>query len=86
MFEDLRALLARATPFRSGDALAGVAAQTGAERVAAQRALADVPLKHFLNEAVIPYEADDVTRLILDGHDPNAFAPVAHLTVGGFRD
>lgn len=86
VFEDLRTLLARATPFRSGDALAGVAAQSGAERVAAQRALADVPLKHFLHEAVIPYEADDVTRLIMDGHDPNAFAPIAHLTVGGFRD
>jgi len=86
VFEDLRTLLARATPFRSGDALAGVAAQSGAERVAAQRALADVPLKHFLSEAVIPYEADDVTRLIMDGHDPNAFAPIAHLTVGGFRD
>ncbi|WP_191083561.1 ethanolamine ammonia-lyase subunit EutB [Roseococcus microcysteis] len=86
VFEDLRTLLARATPFRSGDALAGVAAQSGAERVAAQRALADVPLKHFLHEAVIPYEADDVTRLIMDGHDPNGFAPIAHLTVGGFRD
>ncbi len=86
VFQDLRTLLARATPFRSGDALAGVAAQSGAERVAAQRALADLPLKHFLNEAVIPYEADDVTRLIMDGHDPNAFAPIAHLTVGGFRD
>jgi ethanolamine ammonia-lyase large subunit len=86
VFEDLRTLLARATPFRSGDALAGVAAQSGAERVAAQRALADLPLKHFLNEAVIPYEADDVTRLILDGHDAAAFAPIAHLTVGAFRD
>ncbi|HEV7458300.1 MAG TPA: ethanolamine ammonia-lyase subunit EutB [Roseococcus sp.] len=86
VFEDLRTLLARATPFRSGDALAGVAAQSGAERVAAQRALADLPLKHFLSEAVIPYEADDVTRLIMDGHDPNAFAPISHLTVGGFRD
>lgn len=85
-FEDLRTLLARATPLRSGDALAGVAAQSGAERVAAQRALADVPLKHFLNEAVIPYEADDVTRLILDGHDAASFAPLSHLTVGGFRD
>jgi ethanolamine ammonia-lyase large subunit len=85
-FATLRELLAKATPFRSGDALAGVAAETGAERVAAQHALADLPLRHFLNEAVIPYEADDVTRLILDGHDAAAFAPVAHLTVGGFRD
>jgi ethanolamine ammonia-lyase large subunit len=86
VFEDLRTLLARASPFRSGDALAGVAASSAAERVAAQRALADLPLRHFLNEAVIPYEADEVTRLILDGHDAGAFAPIAHLTVGGFRD
>jgi ethanolamine ammonia-lyase large subunit len=85
-FGTLRELLAKATPFRSGDALAGIAAGTGAERVAAQCALADVPLRHFLDEAVIPYEADDVTRLILDGHDRGAFAPVSHLTVGGFRD
>lgn len=86
VFDDLRTLLARATPFRSGDALAGVAAASGAERVAAQRALADLPLAHFLNEAVVPYEADAVTRLIVDGHDAAAFAPLAHLTVGGFRD
>ncbi|WP_291296501.1 ethanolamine ammonia-lyase subunit EutB [Elioraea sp.] len=86
VFDDLRTLMARATPFRSGDALAGVAAGSGAERVAAQCALADVPLRHFLSEAVIPYEADDVTRLIIDGHDARAFAPVSHLTVGGFRD
>ena len=86
VFEDLRRLLACATPFRSGDALAGVAAESAAQRVAAQRALADLPLRHFLSEAVIPYEADDVTRLIIDGNDTAAFAPVAHLTVGGFRD
>jgi ethanolamine ammonia-lyase large subunit len=86
VFNDLRMLMARATPFRSGDALAGVAATSAAERVAAQRALADLPLKHFLNETVIPYEADDVTRLIQDSHDAAAFAPVSHLTVGGFRD
>ncbi|MFZ4405757.1 MAG: ethanolamine ammonia-lyase subunit EutB [Paracraurococcus sp.] len=86
VFPDLRALLARATPLRSGDVLAGVAAETAQERVAAQRALADLPLRHFLNEAVIPYEADEVTRLIQDRHDSAAFAPVAHLTVGGFRD
>jgi ethanolamine ammonia-lyase large subunit len=85
-FECLRTLLARATPARSGDALAGIAAETASERVAAQCALADLPLAHFLSEAVIPYETDDVTRLILDGHDAAAFAPVAHLTVGGFRD
>ena len=86
LFPDLRTLLARATPYRSGDALAGIAADSAAERVAAQMALADLPLRHFLSEAVIPYEADEVTRLILDTHDAAAFAPVAHLTVGGFRD
>lgn len=86
LFPDLRTLLARATPLRSGDQLAGLAAECAQERVAAQRALADLPLRHFLNEAVIPYETDEVTRLILDRHDPAAFAPVAHLTVGGFRD
>jgi ethanolamine ammonia-lyase large subunit len=86
VFDDLKTLLARASPFRSGDALAGVAAQCAAERVAAQRALADLPLAHFLDEAVIPYEADDVTRLIVDRHDAAAFAPVRSLTVGSFRD
>jgi ethanolamine ammonia-lyase large subunit len=85
-FPDLRILLARATPLRSGDQFAGLAAASAAERVAAQRALADLPLRHFLNETVVPYEADEVTRLILDQHDSAAFAPVAHLTVGGFRD
>ncbi|MGE6322306.1 ethanolamine ammonia-lyase subunit EutB [Pseudomonas oryzihabitans] len=85
-FADLKELLAKATPARSGDVLAGVAAGSDVERVAAQMALAEVPLKHFLSEAVIPYEADEVTRLILDSHDAHAFAPVAHLTVGGFRD
>ncbi len=86
LFPDLKTLLARASPLRSGDQLAGLAAASAAERVAAQRALADLPLRHFLDEAVIPYEEDEVTRLILDGHDAEAFAPVAHLTVGGFRD
>jgi ethanolamine ammonia-lyase large subunit len=86
VFADLRTLLARATPLRSGDALAGVAAESAEQRVAAQRALADLPLRHFLSEAVIPYETDAVTRLIIDRHDAAAFAPVAHLTVGGFRD
>ncbi|KTS75408.1 ethanolamine ammonia-lyase [Pseudomonas oryzihabitans] len=85
-FADLKELLAKATPARSGDVLAGVAAASDVERVAAQMALAEVPLKHFLSEAVIPYETDEVTRLILDSHDAQAFAPVAHLTVGGFRD
>ncbi|HEY0523608.1 MAG TPA: ethanolamine ammonia-lyase subunit EutB [Stellaceae bacterium] len=85
-FDDLRTLLARATPLRSGDVLAGVAAADAAERVAAQMALADLPLAQFLNEAVVPYEVDDVTRLILDRHHAGAFAAAAHLTVGGFRD
>jgi ethanolamine ammonia-lyase large subunit len=85
-FNDLKSLLAKATPARSGDELAGVAASSEIERVAAQFALADLPLKHFLNEAVIPYEDDEVTRLILDTHDRNAFAAVAHLTVGQLRE
>ena len=85
-FPDLRSLLARASPPRSGDALAGIAATTAEERVAAQLALADLPLKTFLAEVVIPYEDDEITRLILDGHDTAAFAAVAHLTVGGLRD
>jgi len=85
-FPDLKALLAKATPFRSGDALAGIAAASAEERVAAQMALADLPLTTFLDEAVVPYETDDVTRLILDSHDTAAMAPVRHLTVGGFRD
>ncbi len=85
-FADLKTLLARATPLRSGDVLAGVAAGTAEERVAAQMALADLPLARFLDETVIPYETDDITRLIVDGHDPAAFAPVAHLTVGDLRN
>jgi len=85
-FPDLKSLLAKATPFRSGDALAGITAESAEERVAAQMALADLPLAALLNETVVPYETDDVTRLILDTHDRAAFAPVAHLTVGGFRD
>jgi len=79
-------LLARASPKRSGDALAGVAAESAAERVAAQSALADLPLKVFLSEAIVPYEDDDVTRLIVDGVDCDALAPVASLTVGELRD
>ena len=85
-FADLRELLAKATPARSGDHLAGVAAGSSEERVAAQMALAALPLRTFLNEAVIPYEFDEVTRLIVDSHDAAAFQPVAHLTVGDFRD
>ena len=86
VFNNLATLLARATPLRSGDALAGLAAESAAERVAAQYALADLPLGIFLNEAVIAYEDDDVTRLIIDGHDRAAFARVSHLTIGGLRD
>ncbi|MET0281592.1 MAG: ethanolamine ammonia-lyase subunit EutB [Steroidobacteraceae bacterium] len=85
-FPDLKTLLARAAPLRSGDMLAGIAAATAEEGVAARMALADVPLRRFLDEALIPYEADEVTRLIIDRHDALAFAPVAHLTVGDFRD
>jgi ethanolamine ammonia-lyase large subunit len=86
VFPDLRTLLARASPPRSGDSLAGLAAQTATERVAAQLALADLPLKTFLSESVIPYETDEITRLIQDTHDPAAFAPIAHLTLGDFRN
>ncbi|MBR0798519.1 ethanolamine ammonia-lyase subunit EutB [Bradyrhizobium jicamae] len=86
VFDDLRVLLAKATPLRSGDRLAGIAADTAQERIAARLALADVPLRQFLNEPVIPYEDDEVTRLILDSHDGAGFVPIASLTVGGFRD
>ena len=85
-FESLAQLLACATPARSGDQLAGIAAATAQERVAAQMCLADLPLKRFLDEAVVPYETDEVTRLIFDTHDPVAFEPVSGLTVGEFRD
>jgi ethanolamine ammonia-lyase large subunit len=85
-FDGLVELLAKATPARSGDQLAGCAADSDAERVAAQWILADVPLALFLEELVVPYESDEVTRLIIDRHDRVAFAPIAHLTVGGFRD
>ena len=83
---NLRELLAKASPARSGDELAGIAARSAEERVRVQMALADVPLKAFLADPVIPYESDDVTRLICDSHDAAAFAPVAHLTVGELRD
>src|SRR5580704_3483248 len=86
VFSDLVTLLAKASPLRSGDVLAGIAAQSGEERVAAQFALADLPLATFLDEPTIPYGTDEVTRLIIDTHDKTAFAPVAHLTVGGLRD
>src|ERR1700688_4889172 len=86
VFADLKDLLAKASPRRSGDELAGIAAANGAERVAAQMALADVPLRHFLNDATVPYELDEVTRLIVDTHDPNAFSPVGAMTIGELRD
>ncbi|VXC76268.1 ethanolamine ammonia-lyase, large subunit, heavy chain [Burkholderia sp. 8Y] len=85
-FDDLKTLLGRASPQRSGDELAGVAAATEEERVAAKMALAGVPLRAFLDEPLIPYEADEVTRLIVDTHDAAAFAPIAHLTVGELRE
>jgi ethanolamine ammonia-lyase large subunit len=85
-FGDLRTLMARATPARSGDALAGLAADSAEQRVAAQMALAALPLTVFLNDVVVPYETDEVTRLIVDGHDAAAFAVVRHLTVGDFRN
>jgi len=85
-FDDLRTVLAKASPPRSGDRLAGIAADSAEAMIAARMALADIPLRQFLHETVVPYEDDEVTRLIIDGHDAAAFAPVASLTVGGFRD
>jgi len=85
-FRDLKDLMAKATPARSGDYLAGVAACSAEERVAAQMTLAALPLGIFLQEVVIPYESDEVTRLIIDSHDAQAFEPVRHMTVGDFRD
>ncbi|OOQ61019.1 ethanolamine ammonia-lyase subunit EutB [Mucilaginibacter pedocola] len=85
-FGSLRELLAKASPHRTGDVLAGVNATSYEERVAAQITLSDVPLTDFLNEAVIPYETDEVTRLIIDSHDKEAFKLISHLTVGGLRD
>ncbi len=85
-FDSLRDLMAKATPLRSGDVLAGVAAADAVERVAAQMALADLPLATFLNECLVPYEDDEVTRLIIDRHDAEAFQVISHLTVGDFRN
>ncbi|HLP09702.1 MAG TPA: ethanolamine ammonia-lyase subunit EutB, partial [Opitutaceae bacterium] len=86
VFSSLRELMAKATPRRSGDELAGLAAASAEERVAAQLCLAEVPLARFREELLVPYEEDEVTRLIVDTHDAAAFAPVAGLTVGEFRD
>ncbi|MBB6109350.1 Ethanolamine ammonia-lyase heavy chain [Mucilaginibacter lappiensis] len=85
-FPDLKTLLGKASPYRSGDELAGVVAESYEERVAAQITLADVPLKTFLNEAIIPYEQDEITRLIIDSHDITSFSLISHLTVGELRD
>jgi len=85
-FADLRDLLARATPLRSGDVLAGMAAESAEQRVAAQYALADLPLAHFLSEQVVPYEIDEITRLIVDTHNAEAFAPIRSFTVGELRN
>jgi ethanolamine ammonia-lyase large subunit len=86
VFDDLRDLLAKATPPRSGDRLAGIAAASAEQMIAARMALSDVSLKQFLQETVVPYEDDEVTRLIVDNHDGTAFAAISSLTVGGFRD
>jgi ethanolamine ammonia-lyase large subunit len=86
LFKDLKTLLAKASPERSGDHLAGIAADSHEERIAAQLALADVPLAKFIEELIIPYEEDEVTRLIIDSHDQEAFRQVSHLTVGDFRN
>lgn len=85
-FDDLRDLLAKATPPRSGDRLAGLVAHSSEQMIAARWALADTPLKQFLQEAIVPYEEDEITRLIVDSHDERAFAPIAAMTVGSFRD
>jgi ethanolamine ammonia-lyase large subunit len=85
-FHSLKEVMAKATPARSGDFLAGVAADTYSERMAARMCLAEIPLKRFLEELLIPYETDEVTRLIIDSHDAGAFAEISHLTVGDFRD
>jgi ethanolamine ammonia-lyase large subunit len=85
-FSSVARLLAKATPARSGDELAGIAAESAKERIAAQMALAELPIKQFLSEAVVAYESDEVTRLIQDSHDANAFAAISHLTVGELRD
>jgi ethanolamine ammonia-lyase large subunit len=86
VFADLKEVMAKASPPRSGDDLAGIAAGSAQERVAARTVLAGLPLDRFLAEPLVPYEDDDVTRLILDGHDAAAFAPVKDLTVGEFRE
>lgn len=85
-FASLKALMAKASPARSGDNLAGISADSAEERMAAKMALADVPLREILDNPLIPYEHDEVTRLIIDTHDKTAFQAISHLTVGDFRD
>lgn len=85
-FASLKDLLAKASPARSGDVLAGISADSAEERMAAKMALADVPLRDILADPLIPYEQDEVTRLIIDTHDPQPFTDISHLTVGDFRD
>ncbi|MEM6814531.1 MAG: ethanolamine ammonia-lyase subunit EutB, partial [Bacteroidota bacterium] len=85
-FPDLKSVMAKATPFRTGDALSGLAAESNKQRVAAQFVLSELPLKSFLEEPLIPYEEDEVTRLILDHHDEEAFAQISGFTIGDLRD
>ena len=85
-FGSLAAVMAAASPARSGDALAGLAADSAAQRVCARAVLADLPLRHFLEVPLVPYESDEVTRLIIDSHDAAAFAPLSAMTVGDLRD
>ncbi len=85
-FRDLKDVLAKASPARSGDHLAGIAAESAEQRVAAQMVLADVPLERFLQEPLVAYESDEITRLICDEHDADAFRPVSDLTTGQFRN
>ncbi len=85
-FTDLKDVLAKASTHRSGDVLAGLAATSAEERVAAKYILSDLPLQIFLDEPLVPYEQDEVTRLIVDRHEAEAFAPVANLSIGEFRN
>lgn len=85
-FKDLKTLMAKASPYRTGDALAGISAESNEERVAAQFALSEVPLNLFLTDHLIPYESDEITRLIVDSHDKNSYSTISHLTVGDFRN
>jgi ethanolamine ammonia-lyase large subunit len=85
-FNNLAMLMAKASPARSGDVLAGICATNETERMAAKMCLADLPLKVFLQDLLIPYEKDEVSRLIMDSHSLAAFMPISHLSVGDFRN